>query len=91
MDVIDKDEKFPFRRKLQLVSALLLLLSAVPCGLTFLNIRPVILYAIQQQENVSLQLYFPLCSASCVAGIGVILLIVSLFLPLKSKEDLFQG
>jgi len=72
----------------QWVSIFLLLLSSLPCALTYFNISPVIQYAIETKNNVSLQLFIPLTIASCLAGFGLILLVVSLLIQKKSDQEL---
>ena len=72
--------------KLQWASVILLFLSGLPCALTFFNIPSVIQYAIETQNNVGLQLFIPLGIASCLAGLGFMLLLASLLIPSKSNQ-----
>jgi hypothetical protein len=74
------------RKKLQIGSAALILFSALPCLLATLNVVPVIQGAIHTGENYSLQILFPLCSASLVNGLGLVLLIISLTMKDRQPE-----
>jgi len=78
---IDKEKKrIPIERVLQIVSAVLIALSALLCMLTLINIPPVIQFAIQTGGDAALQIYIPLVLAGLINGLGVVLFIVSLAL-----------
>jgi hypothetical protein len=73
-------KKSSLKRILQILSAVLITLSALPCLLTIFNIPPVILYATKTGGNAALQIYFPLITAALINGTGLVLLLISLFL-----------
>jgi len=75
-------------RALQWVGIILVFLSSLPCALTFFNIPSVIQYAIETRNNASLQLFIPLGIASCLAGLGWVLLLVSFLIQSKKKQNL---
>ena len=79
------------KSKLQWASLVLLLLSGLPCAFTFLNIPSVIQYAVETQNNAGLRLYISLGIASCLAGLGLVLLLTSLLLRKNSNQDLSTG
>lgn len=72
------------KRKLQWTSVVLILVSAVLCVLVYINIPPIIQYAIETKGNQGLQLYLYLVLASCPNGIALLLLIISLVIKDKS-------
>ncbi|RPI95049.1 MAG: hypothetical protein EHM40_04435 [Chloroflexi bacterium] len=82
---IDKDKtRIPNKRRLQIVSVVLIALSALPCMLTLINIPPVIQFAIQTGGDAALQIYIPLVLAALINGLGLVMLIVSLALKEKT-------
>jgi len=82
---IDKEKKrIPIERVLQIVSAVLIALSALLCMLTLINIPPVIQFAIQTGGDAALQIYIPLVLAALINGLGLVMLIVSFALKEKS-------
>jgi hypothetical protein len=80
-----------FQRNLQLASLALFLLSSLPCLLSIINTPNVIQIAIQRDVNYGLQILFPLCSASMINGIGVLVLALSLFIKDKTDRSDTQG
>ncbi len=73
------------KRRLQWASVVLILISAAPCLLTYINIPSVIQYAIETKGNQGLQLFIYLFLASCLNGIALLLLIRSLTLKENSN------
>jgi len=71
------------QRKLQWASVAFILISIVPCALAYINIPPIIHFAIEEQGNQGLQLYLYLFLASCPNGIALLLLIISLIMKDK--------
>jgi len=71
------------KRKLQWTSAVLLVISALLCVLVYINIPPIIEYAIETKRNQGLQLYLYLVLASLPNGIALLLLIISLIIKEK--------
>jgi len=71
------------KSKLQWASVILILISVVPCALVYINIPPIIQFAIDKQGNQGLQLYLYLFLASCPIGIALLLLVISLFMKDK--------
>jgi hypothetical protein len=80
MMIAKEKKRSSSKRVLQIISAVLLALSALPCMLTFINIPPVIQFAIQTGGDAALQIYIPLVLAGLINGLGVVLFIVSLAL-----------
>jgi hypothetical protein len=80
MMIAKEKKKSSNKRVLQIISAVLLALSALPCLLAFINIPPVIQFAIQTGGDAALQIYIPLVLAGLINGLGVILFMVSLAL-----------
>jgi hypothetical protein len=78
MTIAKEKKRSSSKRVLQIISAVLLALSALPCMLAFINIPPVIQFAIQTGGDGALQIYIPLVLAGLINGLGVILFIVSL-------------
>lgn len=78
MTINREKNRTPIKHVLRTLSAVLLALSALPCLLAFVNISPVIEFAIQTGGNAALQIYIPLGLAALLNGVGVVLLIVSL-------------
>lgn len=68
----------PVKRTLQIISAVSIALSALPCILALVNISSVIQFAVQTGGNAALQIYIPLFLAGLVNGFGLIVLIISL-------------
>lgn len=77
MIIAKEKQKSSSKRVLQIISAVLLALSALPCMLAFINISPVIQFAIQTGGDSALQIYIPLALAGLINGLGVVLFIIS--------------
>jgi hypothetical protein len=80
MTIAKEKKRSSSKRVLQIISAVLLALSVLPCMLAFMNIPPVIQFAIQTGGDAALQIYIPLVLAGLINGLGVVLFIVSLAL-----------
>lgn len=76
-------KKRSYKRSLQWISVALISFSALPCVLVYVLTPSVIQYAIETGGNVGLQIFFPLCSASLITGLGLLLLVISLLM----KDD----
>ena len=80
MTIAKEKKRSSSKRVLQIISAVLFALSALPCMLAFMNIPPAIQFAIQTGGDAALQIYIPLVLAGLINGLGVVLFIVSLAL-----------
>ncbi len=84
----NENSKNPIKRVLHILGIVLIAISAFPCLLAFINIPPVIQYAIQNGNNAALQIYIPLVIAGVINGLGLIALVVSLLLKEKRTMPL---
>jgi hypothetical protein len=84
MTIDNEKKRIQNKRVLQIVSAVLIALSALPCVLTLINIPSVIQFAIQTGGDAALQIYIPLVLAALINGLGLVMLIISLALKENS-------
>jgi VIT1/CCC1 family predicted Fe2+/Mn2+ transporter len=78
MTIDSEPNRRPIKRTLQIISAVSLALSALPCILAFVNIPSAIQFAVQTGGNAALQIYIPLVVAGLINGFGLVVLIISL-------------